>query len=1094
MRRMKSYLALAFCGLLFVLAIIGALLFTADDTAVTGTSGHIVLNEILSSNRTYPAPNGEYLDYIEIYNASGTPTDISGYMISDDGTSIGYTFPKGSVLEPYGYALCWCWKDGDNDEYAAFGISQNGGETIYLYNDANVQVDAVETPRLEVNHSFARMADGTWAAAKIATPGFENSDKGYEEWLAYMGADHIPVVISEVMTGNYCTAINSQFQTCDWIELMNQGSEPVILDRAWLSDDPAVPLKWQIPAMTLGAGEYALIPCVGTGATDEEADFAMPTAGCTVILTSPLGNAIHSVDVPAMTRGLSWALSEQGDYGISGQATPGYANDPMGYSQWLAAVGAEGMNVAISEVMTRNRSTILGTAGTFCDWIELVNNGSQPVDLTGAYLTNDPTELTKWQIPELQLAPGERAVIPCAGENAGTGEADFGLSADGCTLILTGAAGNFLWSVECPALKGDRVYALQPDGSYFQTDLATPGRDNTEADAREFRATQGPLGALAISEVMPSNDLYYRQSDGNYYDWVELINVSDAPIELSDYALSNDPEVPNRFVLPERTLKPGERIIVICSGTAELTGSSIRAPFSLSREESWLYVSTEEGFSDYIRIYDVPYRGSVGRVLGENGTKYFAKPTPGAENGTGVAAISPTPMAMTEQGIYNDIQSLAVALSGEGEIHYTLDGSFPSQSDPVYTEPLTLKATTVVRFASFVEGMLPSDVVTASYIINENHTMPVLSIAAEPGEFSGPNGIYENYTRDQEIRCSFSMFEEAGSFSIDCGLKMYGHTALELPKKNLKVNFRGKYGTDVLSYPVYGEEGPEIFDSLCIRAGQDNPFAIMREELFASLCDDMSDDVLVQRSRYCIVYVNGEYYGIYSLKEAFGETYYSQNKGVSEESVEIIQAPAIYTESVFKLLYFCQRNDMTIPENYEYICQNIDINSLIDWMIIQGYSTNGDVQQNLRYFRSTENGNKWQFALYDLDWAFYFHWPFSNMLSETEWQHKMLTRNIAKNPEFQEQFLSRVSELLATTLSDENVLKRIDELEAILLPEIQRDRKHWGYSYSQWQKEVNTLRNFITEGNHLEGIISNLRRYLGLSSADMEKYFGRWIS
>ena len=1093
MQNQRTVRALAACLLLFAVAVAVALLATPEDTAFQGTKGHVVINEILPGNRTYPGPGGEYLDFIEIRNLSDSPTDVSGYMLSDDGSSIGYTFPVGTVLEPYGYALCWCWKEAESDQYAAFGISRDGKDTVYLYNSANVQVDSREVPMIEANVSLARQEDGTWQMARLVTPGFENSEAGYGKWLAAMGADRIPVVISEVMTGNYCTAINSSLQVCDWIELENTGNAPVALGGAWLSDDPEAPLKWQIPELTLAPGAFALIPCVGSGADGMEADFALPTAGCTVVLSGALGNTVCSVEVPAMARGDSWAMDSAGAYGVAEVATPGFSNDPEGYRSWLASVGAEGAEVAISEVMTRNRSTLLGAAGTLCDWVELVNTGSTSVDLAGMYLTNDPTELDKWQLPSLILAPGERAVIPCSADLAGEGEADFALSGDGCSVILTGAAGNFLSRADCPVLKEDRSWALQPDGSWLQTDLVTPGSENTEAAALEYRIGQKPLGALAISEVMPSNDRYYRQSDGNYYDWVELVNISGEALDLSDYRLSNDPDIPDRFVLPERVLAPGERVVIICSGAAELTGSSIRVPFTLSRAESWLYVSTDAGFSDYIRIYDVPYQGSVGRVEGESGIRYFSDPTPGAPNGTGVASVSDTPVALTAQGIYNDIRSLTVELSGAGEIRYTLDGSFPGKNDPVYTEPLVLTKTAVVRFVSFEEGKLPSDPVTASYIINENHTMPVLSIAAEPAEFSGPNGIYENYTRDQEIRCSFSMFEENGSFTVDCGLKMYGHTALELPKKNLKVNFRGKYGMDVLSYPVYGEDGPEIFDSLCIRAGQDNPFAMMREELFASLCDDMSDEVLVQRSRYCIVYVNGEYYGIYSLKEAFGETYYAQNKGVSEESVEIIQAPATYTEPVFSLLYFCEKNDMTLPENYAHICQYMDIESLIDWMIIQGYSTNGDVQQNLRYFRSTETGYKWQFALYDLDWAFYYHWPFANMLSATEWQHKMLTRNIAKNPQFQEQFLTRVSELLATTLSDENVLKRIDELEAILEPEARRDRERWGYSYTKWQREVNLLREFIVEGGHLEGIISNLRRYLSLTEAEAQRYFGRWI-
>lgn len=1089
MDRKNIIAALLVCVFLFALAV-GVSMFATGESP--DGSGHIVLSEILASNRTYPAPNGQYLDFIEVHNRSDNPIDISGYMLSDDGSSIGYTFPKGTILEPDSYALCWCWKEAENSNFATFGISKDGTDVISLYNTANVQVDCKEVPRMDTNVSLIRKDDGTWDTAQFATPGFENSDAGYAAWLQTMGADKVQVVISEVMTGNYCTAINASGQVCDWVELWNSGSTAAVLDGAYLSDDPAAPLKWQIESLTIQPGQFALIPCVGSGAQENEADFALSANGCTVVLTGILGNTISSVEIPATVRGQSWALTADGSYEETDRATPGTSNDDSGYAAWLTNIGAADWQIAISEVMTRNRSTVLSAGGQLCDWVEIVNNGSSPVDLSGSYLSDDPTDLTKWQISDLILQPGQHTVIPCAGRSAGENEADFALSAD-CTVILTGTAGNVLGRVDCPVLGEDRVWALQQDGTYIQTHFPTPGSENTQEAALQYRSSQSPLGSLAISEVMPSNDRYYRQNDGKYYDWVELVNNSDQAIDISNYFLSDDPANPQKFQLPQRNLEPGERVIVLCVGSAELTGNAIKAPFTLSREESWLYVSSADGFSDFIRIYDVPYQGSVGRADGESGTWYFTSPTPGSKNSTGVASISPTPTVLTAQGIYNDIESLTVELSGEGEIHYTLDGSFPGKSDKLYTGPLTLSQTTVVRFASFVDGSLPSDVVTASYIINENHTMPVLSIAVEPSEFSGDGGIYKNYKEDREIRGCFSMFEDGGSFTIDCGVKMYGHTALQLPKKNLKVNFRGKYGEDVLSYPVFGEDGPAIFDSLCLRAGQDNPQAIIRDELFSSLCADYSDHVLIQKSRYCIVYVNGNYYGIYALKEAFGEVYYSQNMGVSEASVTVVQAPVQYRSEIFSLMSFCASKDMTDPANYDYLSQHIDMDSLVDWMIIQGYSANGDVQQNLRYFRSTENGNRWQYALYDLDWAFYFHVPFANMFSDTVWQHKMMTKNIIKSPQFREKFLKRLSELMETTLSTENVVNRINELEAVLDPEVRRDRARWGYNYNGWKKEIQRMRSFIENFDYTGEIVNRMRKYLNMTNAEVEEYFGRWV-
>lgn len=316
-----------------------------------------------------------------------------------------------------------------------------------------------------------------------------------------------------------------------------------------------------------------------------------------------------------------------------------------------------------------------------------------------------------------------------------------------------------------------------------------------------------------------------------------------------------------------------------------------------------------------------------------------------------------------------------------------------------------------------------------------------------------------------------------------------------MPKKSFKVNFRGEYGDGLLSYPVYGEEGPEVYDSLVIRSGQDYPQSIFRDELFTSLCRDMCDSVLAQRDKFCILYINGQYRGIYCLKEAFSEFYYASNRGVSEESVEVVQAPVYTSSEVFQFMEYLSSHDITNPDNYAYACTVFNMESLIDWIIIQGYSTNGDVQQNLRYFRSTENGNTYEMAFYDLDWAFYYHLPFTDVLSNDRnmgWQHLRITRKLMKNPTFRQQFLERLSYHMENTLSTENVLARIDYYEQLLAPEVARERARWGGTYDGWTAQVNRLRRFITEWDHMADMVARLRRYIGLTQAEADKYFGRW--
>ncbi len=1099
MNRKKSILALLACIVLFAAALVLAILFQGPSDENFHSGSPIVISEVLASNRTYPAPNGEFLDYIELRNVSDSPVDISGYMLGDQPDFVGYTFRNGTVLPAGGYIVCWCDKENETGTYAKFGISKKGEETIFLYNSSNVLVDSVELPMINDNVPYIRLEDNSWTTGSHATPGFANTEDGYAEWI--QSTDYVApqIQISEVMPGGGFTLHDGMLTESDWVELYNGGSKPVTLEGVFLSDDPMDRTKWVIPTMTVEPNTYVVIRCAGSTATAQDANFSLGREGGTVILTGKYGDTIAMTEYPAVGKSGSWALQDDGSYAQSHKTTPGFPNTDEGYTAWLKAAGQDEIPVVISEVMTANRSTLLDQAGQLCDWVELYNPSDETVSLAGLHLSNDPTDLMKWVLPDIRMTAGQRIVIPCSGSLASEGEADFSLPQEGCTMVLSGIIGNVVSETQVPWVKEDCTWALQEDGTYAESGNPSPGFPNTDEGATAFRETQVLTSPLIISEVMPSNASYLIQSDGKCYDWVELQNISTESVRLADYALSNSTKDLQKFVLPDVTLAPGERYIIVCSGNVELTGRYPHAPFTVGREQDWVYLShaSKGGILDMIRIYDVPYQHSVGRVDGKNGTYYFTNPTPGTSNGTGVEFISENPTVLTADGVYNNVTSLSVEISGKGELYYTTDGSYPTRYSNPYTGPIRLTSTTALRVVSLEEGKLPSDIITAVYIINENHTLPVVSIVAPPHTlFDG--GIYTNYTQDREVRANLKLFElDGNSFTIDCGLKMHGHTGLEAPKKSFKVNFRGRYGEKYLKYPVYGETGPEVYDSLIIRSGQDYPTSIFRDELFTSLARDMGGDVLAQRDKYSILYVNGEYFGIYCIKEAWTELMYAQNKGGSPDNVEIVQAPVGADSEIFELFMFCLNNDLSKSKNYEYVESKVDIDSLIDWMIIEAYSTNGDVQQNLRYVRSADTGWKWQFCLYDLDWAFYYHNTFTHVLSPHQtWQHLYLTRRIIKNPVFREKFLARCSELMGTVLSNENVTARINYYETLLTPEVPRDREKWGGSLQAWQNKVQYLRDFVNIGyqgkDNLKFMVDSLVKYIDLTDAEKNKYFSRW--
>lgn len=749
--------------------------------------------------------------------------------------------------------------------------------------------------------------------------------------------------------------------------------------------------------------------------------------------------------------------------------------------------------IKISELMVKNDATLLDSDGEFSDWFELVNTSDSPVSLAG-WRVSDGEDKSGWSFPDVTIdAGGYLLVFASSKESTGTElHASFSLSEDE-TLYLYAPENYLADSAPNVSTMADHSSVRCADGSFEDCIWPTPGYSN-DADGYElFCAAHTATSPLVINEVMVYNDSYNRQPDGEYYDWVELKNVSEEPIMLAEYYLSDDKDNPMLWRLPERYLDPGALLVVHCSGNSDLsTSDTVHSNFSLNSTSERLYLTSaaQQRVTDYVWLHDIFKDWTVGRMDGQSGFFYLSSPSPWSGNrGNAYRYISDQPVSLGEDGIYNDVTSVSVELEGSGRIFYTTDGSRPDESSAEYTEPITLDKTTVIRAINVQDGAAPSRAITLSYIINENHTLPVLSLSTDsPSTFSG---IYYNKRKYYEIPANISYFEDGSSFNIDCGLKMKGWTSLENPKKSMGVSFRGCYGDDMLDYDIFGSDVTE-FSSLSIRAGQDYPLAIIRNELFQELCLEMGDNVPTQNSKYCILYLNGSYYGIYCLKEDFSKQYYASHKGVNKSDVTMLKSPVALSSAVYQEVYqFCRDNDMSLDENYDHICSVLDIDNVVDWFLIEGYTANSDVNGNMRYFKLNDGG-KWQIAFYDLDWTFnYASNCFTNITdSNREVQVSQLINRLLTNARFREQLLSRYSELVSTTLSNEHVLAKIDELQALLEPEVQRERDQWGSDVDGWHYRLDELRSFITNNDYANYSANKLCSMLGASAEQKMQYFG----
>lgn len=448
-------------------------------------------------------------------------------------------------------------------------------------------------------------------------------------------------------------------------------------------------------------------------------------------------------------------------------------------------------------------------------------------------------------------------------------------------------------------------------------------------------------------------------------------------------------------------------------------------------------------------------------------------------------------------GIYEGIESLTVEINSDNEIHFTLDGSMPDETSPVYTGPFELTSTTVVRAITVSEDGLFSNVLTESFIINEGGTLPVISLVTN--DFDSFSHMYSGNRKDDEVPGNIALYDgEKEKFNASCGISLSGRTSLQFfNKKSLNIDFIGAYGGGKLKFDVF-DSGVKKYSSLNLRAGQGSESRMFNEVLWQDLAVDEFPSVPTQHSKFCTLYLNGEYYGIYILKENISKSYYAGWSHVSKNSVEDCpppnNSPASFYEDVF---LFISRNDMRLEENYRHIEELLDIDNFIDYLIIQGVSANTDLLKNVRLFRSDENGNKWQYVLFDVDGAMN-HDVAWNCVTASSYHclpNDVVTipfKKMMQNEEFRDKFLTRYAEVFDTVLSNDSLLERVNHYEQLLAGDAQRDRERWpvygGYQY--WQRRVNDIKALITDYDWQNHALDRFCTLLSVSAEEREEYFG----
>ena len=427
----------------------------------------------------------------------------------------------------------------------------------------------------------------------------------------------------------------------------------------------------------------------------------------------------------------------------------------------------------------------------------------------------------------------------------------------------------------------------------------------------------------------------------------------------------------------------------------------------------------------------------------------------------------------------------------DAAIYFTTDGSIPTaETGSLYTSPITLPVdpprAAVIRARTVLPDGRAGPVNNASYLLGLEAELPVLSLITDPanlwdeasGIFANPEAVGRAWEREANL---FFFEPDGGGFHAPAGIRVHGAASRRYEKKGLRFYFRNEYGLRLLDYPVFPDLNKRIFDRLVLHnGGQDFPAisvsaTMLRNQLAGSLTRKLG--AYATHSRPVLVFINGDLWGVYLLRERIDARYLAENFQINdadllsgfEDRLDVSAGDLTHWENLLK---FVTDNDLTDKANMAYVETQMNLDNYIDYVAFQIISANSDWPHNNQHkFRDRATG-RWHWMVWDSDYAFgllpdsYIEKDMFLHVLENEGRRQreaaVFMKKLFENPDFEARFLNSLADQLNTIFLPDDVVQEIDRLAGVMAHDIRYETRRWPGS-GDWEASVEYMREFARQ-------------------------------